>query len=79
MVFELLGWMIIIGHPIICICRPGLQLQYKYIVVNSDGSVARWMDADNFELQTSGNEIELPGALRVSDSWDASIHAIEVS
>ena len=59
-------------------CRLGLQLQYKYVVRNSDGSVARWMAGDNFELLTSENQSEQPGALRVSDAWDTSMHAIQV-
>ena len=60
------------------IFRPGFQLQYKYVVRNSDGSVARWMAGDNFEILTSVDRADLPAALRVSDTWDASKHAIEV-
>ena len=55
-----------------------MDLQYKYIVRNGDGSVARWMAGDNFSLQTAPDDAELPSTLRVSDSWDASVHAIEV-
>lgn len=58
--------------------RPGLHLQYKYVVRNGDGSVARWMAGENFEILTSVDDAELPGSLRVSDTWDASKHAIEV-
>lgn len=60
------------------IFRPGFQLQYKYVVRNSDGSVARWMAGDNFEILTSADRADLPAALRVLDTWDASKHAIEV-
>ena len=59
-------------------CRPGMDLQYKYVVRNGDGSVARWMSGDNFSLQTGDGGVELPSTLRVSDSWDASVHAVEV-
>ena len=57
-----------------------MDLQYKYVVRNGDGSVARWMAGDNFSLQTSADDdVELlPSTLRVSDSWDASVHAVEV-
>ncbi len=59
--------------------RPGMDLQYKYVVRNGDGSVARWMAGDNFSLQTADSDVELlPSTLRVSDSWDASVHAVEV-
>ncbi len=58
--------------------RPGMDLQYKYVVRNGDGSVARWMAGDNFSLQTADSDVELPSGLRVSDSWDASVHAVEV-
>ena len=56
-----------------------MELQYKYIVRNGDGSVARWMAGDNFSLQTATSDAELPSTLRVSDSWDASVHAVEVT
>ena len=56
-----------------------MDLQYKYVVRNGDGSVARWMAGDNFSLQTVDGDVEeLPSTLRVSDSWDASVHAVEV-
>ena len=55
-----------------------MDLQYKYVVRNGDGSVARWMSGDNFSLQTGDSDVELPSTLRVSDSWDASVHAVEV-
>jgi hypothetical protein len=56
-----------------------MDLQYKYVVRNGDGSVARWMAGDNFSLQTAAGDVEeLPSTLRVSDSWDASVHAVEV-
>ena len=55
-----------------------MDLQYKYVVRNGDGSVARWMSGDNFSLQTADSDVELPSGLRVSDSWDASVHAVEV-
>ena len=55
-----------------------MQLQYKYVVRNGDGSVARWMAGKNFEIQTSVDGAERPGSLRVTDTWDASQHAIQV-
>ena len=36
------------------------------------------MAGQNFEIQTSVDDAELPGSLRVTDTWDASKHAIEV-
>lgn len=51
--------------------RAGSHVEYKYVVRNEDGSATAWKPGDNLELPLQGGDGGLPGALRVSDAWDA--------
>lgn len=52
----------------------GLELEYKYVVRHErDMTAVRWKEGGNFYLQ-----VPPKGQLRVLDTWDDSVHKVEV-
>ena len=51
------------------------DMEYKYIVVDSDGQVNRWADGGNFELSLNG----FCGTVHIEDAWDGSVHDIQTA
>jgi hypothetical protein len=51
------------------------DMEYKYVVVDSDGQVHRWKDGGNFELALNG----FSGTVHIEDAWDGSVHSIQTS
>lgn len=51
------------------------DMEYKYVVVDSDGQVHRWKDGGNFELALNG----FCGTVHIEDAWDGSVHDIQTS
>jgi hypothetical protein len=45
------------------------RLQYKYVVRNCDGSVARWQEGPNVALELPGPNLKAC-AMEVEDSWN---------
>eukprot|EP00210_Caulerpa_lentillifera_P008301 g7921.t1 len=59
---------------------PDETLQYKYIVSNADGGIEAWKPGDNITLSVrqSGQDPGKGGILRILDTWDGSIHEVEL-
>lgn len=57
------------------------ECEYKYVVRNTDGSIAMWTPGDNFELRLSPEEARgaaVPEKVEISDAWDASWRKVRV-
>ena len=50
------------------------DLEYKYVVVESDGHISQWKPGSNFEVQLNG----FCGIVHIEDTWDG-YHAITTS
>lgn len=61
-------------------CRGTLDLEYKYVVVNSDGNVGYWKPGGNYRvtlpIQPSGTEV--PKRVKVADAWDESFKKVDI-
>ncbi|KAG2428603.1 hypothetical protein HYH02_014305 [Chlamydomonas schloesseri] len=57
-----------------------LDLEYKYVVVNSDGHIGHWKPGSNYKvtlpLNSSGNKV--PKRVKVADAWDDSFKKVDV-
>ena len=59
-----------------------MLLEYKYVVRDGDGGVVCWKPGENCSLSLShGVESfeQAAGQLKVNDTWDGSVHAVEVT
>ncbi|PNW86564.1 hypothetical protein CHLRE_02g091750v5 [Chlamydomonas reinhardtii] len=57
-----------------------LDLEYKYVVVNSDGHIGYWKPGSNYKvtlpLNSSGSKV--PKRVKVADAWDDSYKKVDV-
>jgi hypothetical protein len=51
------------------------HLEYKYVILNSDGSISLWKPGGNFEIDMAG----FSGKVLVEDTWDGTLHEVETS
>lgn len=51
------------------------HLEYKYVILNHDGSISLWKPGGNFEIDMAG----FSGKVLVEDSWDGTLHEVETS
>ena len=66
-----------------CICCSSIlgECEYKYVVRNTDGSIAMGTPGYNFELRLSPEDARgaaVPEKVEVSDAWDASWRKVRV-
>lgn len=56
-----------------------LELEYKYVVRNSDRTAASWTPGTNYKLAVPANGQAASGArVVVKDSWDGDKHQVKV-
>lgn len=51
------------------------HLEYKYVILNSDGTISLWKPGGNFEIDMAG----FSGKVLVEDTWDGTLHEVETS
>jgi hypothetical protein len=51
------------------------HLEYKYVILNHDGSISLWKPGGNFEIDMAG----FSGKVLVEDTWDGTLHEVETS
>lgn len=51
------------------------HLEYKYVILNNDGSISLWKPGGNFEIDMAG----FSGKVLVEDTWDGTLHEVETS
>ena len=51
------------------------HLEYKYVILNDDGTISLWKPGGNFEIDMAG----FSGKVLVEDTWDGTLHEVETS
>ena len=55
-----------------------MEIEYKYLVRNSDGRVSHWKPGGNYKLFVTPKANKVVEAVRVSDAWDDSYRQVDL-